>query len=177
MTPFIPVVLGTARVGRLSENIAKYVVSKLTVRSDIETQLVDVKDYIFGHTIPPWENNEITKPWGDIVRRAHAFVIVTPEYNHGYPGELKMLLDEFGKTEYGGKPVVVCGVSSGPFGGARMNDHIAPILRELGLIDLPTALYFPNVGELVKLSEAEMDKKYQERLDKALSDILNFLNK
>lgn len=173
--PFIPVVLGTARVGRNSESIAKYIFEIFKNRADLETILVDVKDYIQNRTIPPWEKGEVTKPWRDIVQRASAFVIVTPEYNHGYPGELKMLLDQDGKAGYGGKPVVFCGVSEGQFGGARVVEHIAPIARELGLIHLPSALYFPNVEELMQLSREDLNKQYQEKIDQALRALLDYL--
>ena len=43
---------------------------------------------------------------------------VVPEYNHSFPGLLKHVLTEL--KEYIHKAVGVCGVSAGPFGGARM---------------------------------------------------------
>ena len=111
MKKFIPIILGTARAGRQSEKVAKAVYALLQNREDMEVKLIDVKDYIHGQTIPPWEKNDITKPWREIVARADGFFIVTPEYNHGYPGELKMLLDQELEA-YFGKKVVVCGVSA-----------------------------------------------------------------
>lgn len=175
MNPFIPVVLGTARVGRQSEGIAKYIFSKLSARQDMKTQLVDVKDHLLDHTIPPWENNDITKPWRDIVKQAQAFVIVVPEYNHGYPGEFKLVWDQGSKEDYGGKPVLLCGVSGGPFGGARVVENLVPVMRELGLVALSTALYFPNVGDLLKLSKEDLNKQYQERIDAAVQVLLDHL--
>lgn len=173
--PFIPIILGTARVGRQSEGIARYIFENLKGRSDLKTTLVDVREFISGHTIPPWENNEITKPWRDIVKQARAFIVVTPEYNHGYPGELKMLLDQDGKEGYGGKPVFLCGVSGGPFGGARVVENLLPVMRELGLITLSSNLYFPNVVGLLKLSKEDLDKEYQERLEIMVKALLEHI--
>lgn len=59
--------------------------------------------------------------------RADGLVIVSPEYNHGYPGEMKLMLDQLYK-EYNRKPVGICGVSSGALGGARMVEQLRLIL-------------------------------------------------
>ena len=52
------------------------------------------------------------------MERADALVIVTPEYNHGYSGLLKHVLDSCLK-EYIHKAAGIVGVSAGPFAGAR----------------------------------------------------------
>ena len=67
------------------------------------------------------------------VERADGLIIVAPEYNHSFPGLLKHVLDTNLK-EYIHKAVGVCGVSAGPFGGARMIQSLVPVLRELGLV-------------------------------------------
>jgi NAD(P)H-dependent FMN reductase len=63
------------------------------------------------------------------------------EYNHSYPGELKMLLDML-FSQYAHKPVGICGVSSGAWGGTRMVEqlrlvclafHLGPHLRSRAL--------------------------------------------
>ena len=162
---FIPVILGTGRTGRNSEKVARYVVSVLQGRSDIETELIDVLDYTFGRTIPAQESENKTKPWQEIVKRADAFVIVFPEYNHGYPGELKMLLDQ-DLENYKGKKVLLCGVSIGGFGGVRGVENLLPVCRELGLIALQPSLYFSKVGETFEQSKEELDKIYQQNINK-----------
>jgi NAD(P)H-dependent FMN reductase len=164
---FIPVILGTAREGRQSEKVAQSLLSVLESRGDCQTQLVDVRDYTHGRTIPDWEENEATKPWRDIVSRADGFIIVVPEYNHGYPGELKLLLDQDLKG-YADVPVVVCGVSAGVFGGARAVENLTPVLRELGMIVLSYSLYVGKVGNF------EVDEKSKERVNKAIDKLLDY---
>lgn len=164
---FIPVILGTGRTGRNSEKVAQYVVEVLKERSDIEVELVDVLDYTFGRTIPTYENNSQTKPWQEIAKRADAFVIVFPEYNHGYPGELKMLLDQ-DLENYKGKKVLLCGVSAGGFGGVRGVENLLPVCRELGLMALQSSLYFSKVGEVFDQTKDELDKIYRENINKTV---------
>lgn len=165
---FIPVILGTGRVGRNSEKVARYIEEVLKERIDIETELIDVLDYTFGHTIPPQANDPQTQSWQEVAKRAGAFVIVFPEYNHGYPGELKMLLDQ-DYENYKGKKVLLCGVSIGGFGGVRGVENLLPVCRELGLIVLQPSLYFSKAGETFKQSKEELDKLYKENINKALS--------
>jgi NAD(P)H-dependent FMN reductase len=64
------------------------------------------------------------------VNEADALIFVVPEYNHSFPGLLKHVLDTNLK-EYIHKAAGVCGVSAGPFGGARMIQNFLPVLREV----------------------------------------------
>ena len=87
--PFVPVILGTSRRGRRSADVAKAVVSELKER-DFLTDLVDVAEYPMTGTNSPVDEGAVER-FRETVAAADGFVIVTPEYNHGYPGELKML--------------------------------------------------------------------------------------
>src|SRR5437870_3626002 len=78
--------------------------------------------------------------------RADACIIVAPEYNHGYPGLLKHVLDTNLK-EYIHKAVGICGVSAGPFGGTRVTENLLPVLRELGLVTIFEDVNFGRIGD------------------------------
>src|SRR5262249_1258069 len=88
---FIPVILGTVRKGRMSEHAAKLMVAELAKRSDLETELIDIRSL----PLPTDDAGEAIKDAGfsSKVNRADALVIVSPEYNHGYSGLLKHVLD------------------------------------------------------------------------------------
>ena len=88
-----------------------------------------------------------TLRWADTVGSLDAFIIVTPEYNHGYPGELKMLLDML-FSQYAHKPVGICGVSSGAWGGTRMVEQLRQVCLALHMVPTGEAVYFPKVQEL-----------------------------
>lgn len=167
---FIPVILGTSRKDNMSEKAAAYIVEVLKFRNDIEVQLIRPEEYTHGYTIPSWEETELTTPWKDIVKKAKAFIIVTPEYNHGYPGELKLLLDQE-LAGYLGKPVGLCGVSAGGFGGTRVVEQLTQVVRELGMIVLSYSLYFPKVKEIFGMPKEELEKSYKDRILK-MADIL-----
>lgn len=167
---FIPVILGTARKDRQSEKAAKYVLEE-TKKAGIDTELVDVRDHVTGETIPAWVDDERTTKWRELVSRADGFIIVVPEYNHGYPGELKMLLDMAYK-EYNRKPVGLCGVAGGGLGGARVVENIRPILVEFELVSTRNAVYFSNVGELFNEQGEIQDESYGERMETFFEELL-----
>src|SRR5690242_19304150 len=88
---FIPVILGTARKGRMSAYAARVVLGELQKREGVETELIDICDL----PMPVDDAGEAIKN-ADIsakMTRADALAIVSPEYNHGYSGLLKHVLD------------------------------------------------------------------------------------
>ncbi len=166
---FIPVILGTTRKGRASENVAKFVYGEVQKRPNIETELIDLRDLHFALD----DAGEALKDpkFSATVTRADALILVVPEYNHGYPGLLKHALDTNLK-EYVHKAVGVCGVSAGGFGGVRMIQNLLPILRELGLV---TIFWDGNFSKAQELFDAEgkiLDESHYKRIDKFLKELI-----
>jgi NAD(P)H-dependent FMN reductase len=88
---FIPVILGTSRQGRQSEYVAKFIVEQISQREGIETELIDIRNMAIS-TDDAGES--IKDPqFSATIDRADGLIIVVPEYNHGYPGLLKHVLD------------------------------------------------------------------------------------
>lgn len=171
--PLLLIVLGTARAGNQSQKVAKAALTVLQERNDCEIKLVEAKDYIYGYTIAPWEQNPMTKPWRELTKEAAAFLIVTPEYNHGYPGELKMLLDQE-LENYRNKPVVVCSTSAGGFGGTRVVENLLPVFRELGLLISSYSIHVSQVRDFPEDS-TQADEKFKERVNKAAEELMGMI--
>ncbi len=172
MKPYIPIVLGTAREGRQSEKVAKFVHSAAQL-FDIETEFIDVKDFVeIPRTIPSWEESDKTKRWKEIAKRAAGFIFVIPEYNRSYPGEFKLLLD-MAYREYEGKAVGVVGVSSGKIGGARMIEHLMAIFMYLQMKAVVPSVY---VGLVENLSKEDLEKQYTEDVKKMITKLISLIN-
>jgi NAD(P)H-dependent FMN reductase len=166
---FIPIILGTARRGRQSENVARFVFEQTKKRADIETELIDVCEL-------PMKLDDAGEQMKDpkfsaTIQRCDGLIIVTPEYNHGYPGLLKHALD-MNLEEYIHKAVGICGVSAGPFGGARVIEGLLPVMRELGLVTIFWDVNFGNVQELFDEQGNLLDQSYVRRLDKFLNELI-----
>jgi NAD(P)H-dependent FMN reductase len=166
---FIPVILGTARKGRSSELVARFVVDQVRKRPAIETELIDIREI----RLPPDDAGEAVKDPGfsTTVARADALILVVPEYNHGYPGLLKHILDSNLK-EYIHKAAGICGVSAGPFGGSRAIEQLLPVLRELGLVTIFWDGNFPNVRTLFDAQGKIADPTYSRNMDKFLAELI-----
>jgi NAD(P)H-dependent FMN reductase len=166
---FIPVILGTARKGRASENVARFVLGEMQKREGVETELIDILDLDF----PNNDAGEAIKHAGfsEAVARADGLVLVVPEYNHGYPGLLKHVLDSNLK-EYIHKAVGICGVSAGGFGGTRVIENLLPVLRELGLVTIFWDGNFSRAQKLFDDNGKILEDSYVKRIDKFLGELI-----
>ena len=105
------------------------------------------------------------------MERADAIVIVSPEYNHSFPGLLKHVLDSCLK-EYIHKAAGIVGVSAGPFGGSRAIENLLPILRELGLVSIFWDVNFGNVYKAFDPSGRLLDEAYIRRAAKFIDELI-----
>jgi NAD(P)H-dependent FMN reductase len=166
---FIPVILGTVRQGRASENVAKFVVSQVAQQSGVETELIDIRNLSIRFDD---EGETIKDPYfSETIMRADGLILVVPEYNHGYPGLLKHVLDTNLK-EYIHKAVGICGVSAGPFGGTRVIQNLLPVMRELGLVTIFWDGNFSSVQNIFDESGQLLEEAYIHRLDKFLKELI-----
>jgi len=167
---FIPVILGTVRKGRASENVAKFVYEQLKKREGVETELIDIRELNF----PADDAGEQIKHanFSAACERADGLVVVTPEYNRGYPGMLKHVLDSNLK-EYIHKAVGICGVSAGGFGGTRVIENLLPVMRELGLVTIFWDGNFSGAQQLFDDAGNMKDREaHEKRMDKFLGELI-----
>jgi NAD(P)H-dependent FMN reductase len=165
----IPVVLGTTRQGRLSEHVARLVASELAKRPGVETEVIDVRLLRFPHDDA---GEQIKDPaFSEKMMKADALVIVAPEYNHGYPGILKHILDTNLK-EYIHKAVGICGVSAGGFGGTRVIQNMLPVMRELGLVTIFWDGSFSSVQNAFDAAGSLVETAYVRRLEKFFKELI-----
>ena len=159
----IPLLLGTPRKDRESENVARWVFSKMEEREEIEPSFFDVRDFELPRDHYGTEIGKQFPEWRNAIVNADGLVIVTPEYNHGYPGSMKSVLDLLLK-EYIHKAVAFVGVSAGPWGGTRVIEACVPMVRELGLAVTFSDLNFPQVGKKFDDDGKLLDQAYERRI-------------
>ncbi len=167
---FIPVILGTPRQGRQSEYVARFIAEQLAEREDLETELIDIRNIAIATN----DAGESLKDpqFSATIMRADGLIIVAPEYNHGYPGLLKHVLDTCLK-EYIHKAVGLCGVSAGPFGGTRVIQNLLPVMRELGLTTIFYDLNFSNVQTIFDESGRLIDPlTYVRRMARFMEELI-----
>jgi NAD(P)H-dependent FMN reductase len=166
---YIPVILGTVRQGRASENVARLMHAETAKRTGVDSELIDIR----ALSLSVDDAGEAVKDpeFSRRMERADALVIVTPEYNHGPPGLLKHVLDSCLK-EYIHKAVGIVGVSAGPWGGTRVVENLLPVLRELGLVTIFWSVNVTSAHKAFDANGALVDPAYLKRIDKFLSELI-----
>jgi len=166
---FIPAILGTARKGRDSEHAAKFVFEQTKKRAGVETEFIDVR------TLPMKLDDageQMKDPkFSATIEHCDGLIIVTPEYNHSFPGLLKHALD-MNLKEYIHKAVGICGVSAGALGGARVIETLLPVMRELGLVTIFEDVNFGRIGSLFDERGNLLDENFVRRVDTFLNELI-----
>ena len=168
----ISIIVGSTRQHRFSEKPAQWIYEEAKKLAGVEPELLDLRDYplpFFDEIMGPSSLNgnyssDGAKEWAKKVAEADAFVVVTPEYNHGYPGVLKNAFD-YAYNEWNNKPVAF--VSYGGVGGARSVEQLRQVVIELQMAPIRNAVHIPGA----KLFPILMGKaEWKPREDAALQD-------
>ena len=167
----IPLLLGTNRKQRKSEFAAKWLVGEMEKRPEIRTRLFDVAEFKLPHDDYGQGLKDSFPEWRDAIVQADGLVIVSPEYNHGYPGSLKAVLDLL-LREYVHKAVAFVGVSAGPWGGTRVIEAMVPMCRELGLAVTFSDLNFPFVQKTFDDEGKLLDHAFDQRVKDFLDELV-----
>jgi NAD(P)H-dependent FMN reductase len=170
----IAVLAGTTRLQRQSIRAANYIAEFARQLPDIEVIFVDPVDFHFEGDGNDPEGKD--PRYTEITAKADAFFIVTPEYNHSFPGSLKRMLDSE-LANYNHKPVAIAGASNGNWGGVRAVEALVPAIRETGLVVLSWDVYFPYVQNIFNDDSAikdEFKERYEKQLAKLFAELIWF---
>ena len=153
----------------MSAHVGRQLAAEVAKQSGVETDLID----ICSLPLPTDDAGEAIKDGEFSIKmdRADGVVIVAPEYNHGYCGLLKHVLDSCLK-EYVHKAVGIVGVSAGPFGGTRVIQNMLPVMRELGLVTIFWDVNFSSVQNCFNAEGYLVDPSYIRRIDKFLKELI-----
>lgn len=163
----IAVLAGTTRVQRESIKAAHFVAAIGRQQPGVEIIFVDPNEFNF-----PGDGNdpEGKDPrYSEITAKADAFFVVTPEYNHSFPGSLKRMLDSE-LENYNHKPVAFAGCSNGNWGGTRAIESLVPAVRETGLVVMSWDVYFPYVDKKFD-DQGHILPEHKERYEKSLGKL------
>lgn len=161
--------LGSIRKGQCTQHVAHFVLDVAQKRTDHQWELIDPRELGLKYD----DEGEAAAPPGlkEKITAADGFIVVSPEYNHGYPGTIKYLLD-MGLAEYNHKPVAFVGVSMGPWGGTRMIEALVGVVRELGLVASQEDMNVTNCREAIVDGTFVDPAKYEKRANKVLDEFL-----
>ncbi|MBY6677912.1 NAD(P)H-dependent oxidoreductase [Rhodococcus sp. BP-332] len=140
MAPVLGVIIGSVRTGRVGPTVAQWFVRRASADGRFEVRVLDLADVVLPMDLSGGPGVDELTRWVDV---CDAFVLVTPEYNHGYPASLKLALDSV-KLEWRGKPVGFVSYG-GTAGGVRAVEQLRQVVAELHMASVRDAVLFPRV--------------------------------
>ncbi len=174
---YIPIILGTTRRGRQSAKVARFLYERMRQYEQLETEILDLLEYNFPimeerlrfRDDPPTRLVEFSEK----ITRADSVVIVTPEYNNGYPGVLKNALDYL-LPEYRRKPIAIVTVSAGGFGGLNCLAQLRLVTLGMGAFPVPASLPVSRVQDSFDEDGNPRDPSYEKRAKAFIDEVLWF---
>lgn len=172
----IGIIIASTREGRVGRSVAEHVLSQVTPSSHVSYELIDLKaeNLPFNDEPKPAVMQQYehahTQRWSQKISAYAGFVIVTPEYNHGYPAPLKNALDML-YVEWNHKPVALVGYGYSA-SGTRSIEQLRQVMAYLQLQPLWREV---NINLATSLQDGVFHG--DERLDGAIKAVLADLEK
>ena len=174
---YIPVIVGSVRRNRESIKVARFTVDYLKRLAGVNTEILDLKEI----DLPIMEERLRFRddPPDSVIRfsskieEADSIVIVTPEYNGGYPGVLKNALDYL-KNEYRRKPFGIITVSAADTGGILCLVALRQMVIHLGGVPIPASLLVSRVQTAFDSDGRPSDPKFAKRAEVFFGELLWF---
>ena len=163
----VAVIYGSTRPGRFCHTVVRWTVERLAASDKFQLDVIDPADPPPGPSIDERPSQSLQQRLG----QADAFVIVTPEYNHGYPAPLKALIDSSG-AEWHAKPVAFVSYG-GISGGLRAVEQLRLVFAELHAVTIRDSVSFAGAWEQFDESGA---LRNPERSQRGMETLLARLN-
>jgi NAD(P)H-dependent FMN reductase len=175
----IGIILSSVREGRRGEAFARWIHGIVAEREAVEVELLDLKDWPLPHyahrdtpnvaerSYPP---GSLERRWGEKLAALDGFVLVTPEYNHGYPSSLKAALD-VAYAPWNHKAVAF--VTYGGFAsGARAAEQLRLVAIELRMAPIRDEVNVRLVGYAADERGHPSDPIYAKKAKATVDDLL-----
>jgi len=147
--PHISIISSSIRKGRKSHSVALYFENYLASHQLATTEILDLQQLdfpIFEETLKTMEApSKQVLAFAEKIASSDGVIIVTPEYNGGYPASLKNAIDLL-YEEWHHKPVGIVTVSSGPFGGSQVLVALQFTLWKMKACTIPAFFSVPAVA-------------------------------
>ena len=136
----VAVILGGNRRGRTGPAVSAWFLDLIAARPGLVVDTLDVGE-------PGGDGHGArVEVFAEAIDSADAFVVVTPEYNHGYPGPLKSAIDS-ARKEWFAKPVAFVSYG-GMSGGLRAVEQLRSVFNELHVTSVRTSVSLHNAQEM-----------------------------
>lgn len=141
----LAVVVGSVRDGRIGHAVAEWFVDLVQDGTDVD--VVDVIDLATLDLPNDLSGGGDGAAFAERIDRSDAVVVVTPEYNRGYPGPLKNAIDTV-TDPWRARPVGFVSYG-GVSGGLRAVEQLRPVFAELHAVTVQAVVALPYAWDLI----------------------------
>ena len=146
----ISIISSSVRTSRNSHRVALFFQKFIEEQKLASVEILDLNDYqfpIFEERLKFQKNPDSkTIEFSEKVKNSNGVIIVTPEYNGGYPASLKNVIDLL-TDEWKRKPVAIATVSAGGFAGMNVITSLQFSLWKMQAWTVPAMFPVPKVSE------------------------------
>lgn len=135
----LAVIVGSTREGRFGGIVAGWFVTQARQRDDMALDVIDLAEVNLP-AVYPRQPGPAVAAFIERIDRADAFVVVTPEYNHGYPASLKQAID-LPHGQWRAKPVGFVSYG-GMAGGLHAVEQLRQVFAELHVVTMRDTVSF-----------------------------------
>ncbi len=135
----LAIIVGSTREGRFGDGVAKWFTTEAEQRLDMTLDVIDLADLDLPAALPHRHGQALSR-YVERIDWADAFVVVTPEYNHGYPASLKQAID-IPHDQWKAKPVGFVSYG-GMAGGLRAVEQLRQVFAELQVVTIRDTVSF-----------------------------------
>lgn len=173
--PHIAIISSSVRIGRNSHRVALFFQNYLQQNALATVDLLDL--YLYNFPVFDERLRLMKDPspeildFADKIMKADGVIIVTPEYNGGYPASLKNVIDLL-YAEWKRKPIAIATASNGQFGGTQVMTSLVFSLWKIGAWVVPAMYPGPKVQEVYDEKGVPGDKENVNKRAKAFVDEL-----
>ncbi len=175
----LAVIIGSTRPGRNGEAVAKWIYEIARQRTDIEVELVDIKDYNLPLLDEPQPassgqyTQDHTKKWAEKIDSFDGFVFVTPEYNHSPPASLKNAIDYL-FFEWNNKSAGFVGYGS--MGAIRAIEQLRILMGALMIADVRAEVMLSLFEDFEKLTVFKPNPRHEKTVNNMLAQVISWGN-
>jgi NAD(P)H-dependent FMN reductase len=171
----ICIISSSIRIGRKSHRIALFFKRYIEENKLAEAEILDLNEYkfpIFEERLRFMKDAPANVlAFAEKIKAADGVIIVTPEYNGGYPASLKNVIDLL-YPEWKRKPVAIATASDGQFGGTQVITSLVFTLWKIGVLLVPAMYMGPNIDKVYDENGNATDKEGTEKRAKPFIDEL-----
>lgn len=170
----IEIISGSPREKSVTHRVALFLKKILQEKTSHTVDIIDVKEWNLPMLQNVFVSVDVTpdeyKPLSKRMFNAHAFILVTPEYNGSYTPAMKNLLDHYPKQSH--KAFGIATASPGMMGGMRATQQLQLLINALFGIASPHMLVIGGVDKKLDADGTLLDEAFQKNIDLFIREFL-----